>query len=199
VKGNQVTDRYPEPVAVRWLSDDEQAVWRRLLRVHSHLQYRLDQELRAASRLSLSEYEVLVHLSEAGPFGARMSDLADRLLLSRSGLTRRIDAMVRSGLVERGSCPEDGRGAMARLTELGAARLADSAPTHVAGVRRYLIDVLDGELSGLSAGLARIEAALGLPGGDEGCAQDQPGSSPSTTSPPRSIQPLVPPATETAL
>jgi DNA-binding MarR family transcriptional regulator len=188
-------------VAVRWLSDDEQAVWRRLLRVETYLQYRLDQDLRAAHQLTLSEYEVLVHLSEAGPFGARMSDLADRLLLSRSGLTRRIDAMVRSGLVERRSCPEDGRGSMALLTETGAARLAESAPTHVGGVRRYLIDMLDGDLRGLRAGLDRVEAALGLPSAGEECGEEgvQPASSPSTTSPPRSIQPLVPPATETAL
>ena len=144
-----------------WLTDEEQAVWRQLLCVETHLQDRLDQELREAHKLSLAEYGVLVHLSEAGPAGLRMSDLADRLLLSRSGLTRRIDGMVRAGLVERRSCPADGRGSMASLTDDGAARLAEAAPTHVAGVRRYLIDAIGGELGALSAALERIQQALG--------------------------------------
>lgn len=138
-------------------------MWRQLLCVESHLQDRLDQELREAHQLTLAEYGVLVHLSEAGPDGLRMSDLADRLLLSRSGLTRRIDSMVRAGLVERNSCPADGRGAMAVLTADGAARLAEAAPTHVAGVRRYLVNALGGDLSGLEAGLMLIQAALERP------------------------------------
>ncbi|HMC38314.1 MAG TPA: MarR family transcriptional regulator, partial [Acidimicrobiales bacterium] len=105
---------------------------------------------------------------------------ADRLLLSRSGLTRRIDGMVRPGLVERRSCPVDGRGAMAHLTRQGAARLAEAAPTHVAGVRRYLIDTFQGDLGGLSDGLKRIEAELGyseadLPVSDCGQPKDRAG------------------------
>jgi DNA-binding MarR family transcriptional regulator len=170
----------PAPGAVAWLSDSEQAIWRRLLSVESRLQDRLDQELRAGHRLTLAEYGVLVNLSESGPDGLRMSDLAERLLLSRSGLTRRIDAMVRRGLVTRRSCPADGRGSMAQLTDEGAARLEEAAPTHVAGVRRYLIDVLAGSLEALDAGLDRLEGALGQDGpscatacdddgGDEGC------------------------------
>ena len=90
-----------------------------------------------------------------------MSDLADLLALSRSGLTRRIDGLVKAGLVLRHSCPNDGRGTMAQLTDTGAARLAEAAPTHVAGVRRYLIDVLGGDLEGLAEGLRRVEEALG--------------------------------------
>ena len=147
-------------MGVPWLSDDEQVLWRRLLGVQSRLQVRLDEELRQAHGMSLAEYECLVHLSEAGPMGARMSDLADQLLLSRSGLTRRIDAMVRCGLVERRSCPADGRGTYAMLTDLGAKQLAEAAPTHVAGVRRYLIDTFPADRSALSKGLGRIEDAL---------------------------------------
>ena len=143
-----------------WLNEDEQSLWRRLLSVQARLQVRLDEELRQAHDLSLAEYECLVHLSEAGPDGARMSDLADGLLLSRSGLTRRIDGMVRNGWVERRSCPADGRGSYARLTDLGAERLAAAAPTHVAGVRRYLIDTFGADVSGLCRGLGRIEQAL---------------------------------------
>lgn len=156
---------------VDWLSDEEQAVWRRLLAVESRLQDRLDQELRAGHRVTLAEYGVLVHLSEAGPEGLRMSDLAERLLLSRSGLTRRIDSMVRRGLVARRSCPADGRGSMALLTRDGARTLDAAAPTHVAGVRRYLIDVLSGSLAPLIAGLGQIDAALDAagPGPRSGC------------------------------
>lgn len=155
-----------EPVAapsiepeVRWLSEGEQEVWRRLLSVESRLRDRLDAELRVAHGLSLGDYGVLVHLSEGDPEGLRMSDLAERLLLSRSGLTRRVDGLVKGGLVERRACPADGRGSMAKLTEAGAARLRDAAPTHVAGVRRYLIDPL-GDLSGLMAGLEQVSRAL---------------------------------------
>ena len=154
-------------------------MWRQLLCVETHLEERLDLELREGHNLTLAEYGVLVNLSEAGPLGLRMSDLADRLLLSRSGLTRRIDSMVRAGLVERRSCPADGRGSFASLTETGAARLVEAAPTHVAGVRRYLIDALGGDLSALASGLARIQDALGElpecpsdPGGADGAGED---------------------------
>ncbi|MBV9661810.1 MAG: MarR family transcriptional regulator [Acidimicrobiales bacterium] len=144
---------------VRWLDDWEQAVWRHLLSVESCLRERLDGDLRVAHGLSLGDYEVLVQLSEGDPGGLRMSDLAQRLLLSRSGLTRRVDGLVKEGLVERRACPADGRGSMARLTETGATRLRDAAPTHVAGVRRYLIDPL-GDLHELAEGLNRVESAL---------------------------------------
>jgi DNA-binding MarR family transcriptional regulator len=150
--------------AVRWLTESEQMVWRSLLCAEARLNERLDQELRAAHGLSMAEYGVLVHLSEGPADGVRMSDLAERLLLSRSGLTRRVDSMARAGLVTRSSCPADGRGLMAQLTPAGRRRLEEAAPTHVAGVRRYLIDALAGDLDGLAGGLARIEGAL-----DQGC------------------------------
>ncbi|HET9076571.1 MAG TPA: MarR family transcriptional regulator [Acidimicrobiales bacterium] len=150
----------PPRARVRWLTAEEQQVWRRLLSVESRLRDRLDRDLREAHALTLGEYEVLVHLSEAGPTGVRMSDLAELLLLSRSGLTRRIDSLVRAGLVARRSCPVDGRGSMAELTVGGRSRLAEAAPTHVAGVRRYLIDVLGGHIEGLAGGLSRVEEAL---------------------------------------
>lgn len=149
---------------VEWLSETEQAAWRQLLLVQSELRERLDSELRSAHGLSLGDYGVLVHLAEAGPGGLRMSELAERILLSRSGLTRRIDTLTRHGLVARQPCPDDGRGAMALLTPAGAEKLAAAAPTHVAGVRRYLIDVLT-DLDGLRTGLELVQAAL-RKGGD---------------------------------
>lgn len=172
-----------------WLSEREQQVWRRLLSVDGMLQDRLDQELRRAHGLTLGDYGVLVHLSEAEDGSLRMSDLAERLLLSRSGLTRRVDRLVRDGLVARRACPDDGRGSMAELTPAGLELLGAAAPTHVAGVRRYLIDALGG-VEDLDRGLDRVEQALGL--------ERQAGAGPVTTEPPRSIQPLVPPATDSA-
>jgi DNA-binding MarR family transcriptional regulator len=142
-----------------WLTAEEQKVWRHLLAVQSRVLDRLDEELRLSHGLTLGDYGVLVHLSEAGADGLRMSELAVRSLLSRSGLTRRVDALARNGLVERRACPADGRGALAILTPLGAEKLSEAAPTHVAGVRRYLIDVVS-DISALEEELSRISAAL---------------------------------------
>jgi DNA-binding MarR family transcriptional regulator len=152
-----------EPVV--WLTDTEQKVWRQLLNVECRLKERLDQELRTGAGLTLGEYEVLVHLSEASAGALRMSELASRLLLSRSGLTRRVDGLVQEGLVARQPCDDDGRGAMAVLTPAGLSRLERAAPLHVAGVRRYLIEPVSGSagpegLAGLARGLERIERIL---------------------------------------
>lgn len=143
----------------RWLSDEEQLLWRRLLRAESQIHDLLDRDLREAHKLTLGGYAVLVHLADAGPDGLRMSDLADLLVISRSGLTRRVSALVRTGLVARRSCPIDRRGTFAALTPAGRAMLAEAAPTHVEGVRRYLIDPI-GDLSLLESGLARVESVL---------------------------------------
>jgi DNA-binding MarR family transcriptional regulator len=144
---------------MRWLSDDEQAVWRRLLAVECRVREKLDEELRRAHDLTLGDYDVLVQLAEAVGGSLRMSELADRVLLSRSGLTRRLDGLVREGLVARRTCPEDRRGAFADITIAGRRRLEQAAPTHVEGVRHYVIAPA-GDLAGLAAGLLRIEVAL---------------------------------------
>lgn len=144
------------------MNEAEQAVWRRLLAVERRIRERLDHELHESHGLSLGDYDVLVHLSEAPGRSLRMSELAERLLLSRSGLTRRVDGLVRNSWVERKACPDDGRGALAVLTEAGMGLLRTAAPTHVRGVRRYLIDpiTVGGDLGGLDAGLSAIEGAL---------------------------------------
>jgi DNA-binding MarR family transcriptional regulator len=148
-----------------WLSDSEQQVWRRLLSVECRLRDRLDRELQAGAGLTLGEYEVLVHLSEATGDALRMSELAARLVLSRSGLTRRVDGLVRQGYVARRPCRDDGRGALAELTPVGRQVLERAAPQHVAGIRRYLIDPATASggpegLAGLTRGLDGIERAL---------------------------------------
>ena len=92
--------------------------------------------------MSVTDYGVLVELSEQEGGRMRMSELADRLLLSPSGLTRRLDGLVASGLVERHRCPTDRRGAYAVLTSAGTARLETAAPDHVEQVRRHFVDRL---------------------------------------------------------
>ncbi len=186
---------------VAWLDPDEQRTWRGLLAAQARLRARLEDELVRAHGISLGDYAVLVNLSETPGRSMRMAELASRLALSPSGLTRRIDGLVRQAMVARQACPSDGRGSLAVLTDIGLARLADAAATHVAGVRRYLIDPLAGPaLAALAAGIAAVEEALDGGGiaadPDQGPDQRAPG--PVTTSPPRSIQPFVPPATETA-
>jgi len=142
---------------VRWLDPLEMSAWRGLLSAHAHLLARLDAELQASSGMSLADYEVLVHLSEAHSGHMRMSELADALLLSPSGLTRRLDGLVSSGMVERAKCPTDRRGAFAVLTDAGRRRMAEVAPEHLEQVRRNFIDRLDrSQLAALSDALATV-------------------------------------------
>ena len=132
---NQVTSRPFEPA--------ELAAWRGLLRVHSALVRELDAELRAAHGLSLHEYEVLLHLADAPGERLRMSDLANAVLLSQSGLTRLVDRLVRAGSVERTRCEEDRRGHYAALTGAGRERFEAARAVHRAGVRARFLDRLD--------------------------------------------------------
>jgi len=151
-------------VEPHWLDDVELRAWRTLIETHYRLAARLDAELQATQGMSLADYQVLVHLSEAPERSLRMAELADRLLLSPSGVTRRLDGLVKQGHVERRACPEDRRGSLAVLTPLGLARLVAAAPTHVAGVRRYVIDPLDrAQLEGLAAALSAVDSALSEP------------------------------------
>jgi DNA-binding MarR family transcriptional regulator len=147
-------------VNVHWLDQHEDEVWRLLLTVHAELLARLDDELRRDHDLNLADYEVLVALSESS--GAlRMSELADRVMLSPSGLTRRVDRLVKRHFVMRQACPSDGRGSLAALTPLGRDALVQAAPTHVAGVRRYLLaPVTPAGLGPLAAGLRQVCDAL---------------------------------------
>jgi DNA-binding MarR family transcriptional regulator len=114
----------------------------------------LDGELRIEHGLSLGEYEVLALLSEAPDHSLRMTDLAGHLHLSPSGITRRIDGLVRRGLVERKQCPSDRRGSNGVLTAAGWSLLEAAASTHVRGVRTHFVDQLSARQ------LANLEAAL---------------------------------------
>src|SRR4051794_40208911 len=127
------------------LSEAELAVWRGFLRLHAALAKQLDAELEAAHGLPLSSYEVLINLQAAPDQRLRMADLADRSLLSRSGMTRLVDRLERQGLLVRDTCASDARGCFAVLTDAGDALLAKARPTHLDGVRRRFLSRLEAE------------------------------------------------------
>jgi DNA-binding MarR family transcriptional regulator len=150
----------------QWLTEPEMQAWRALIQVTTGVLGALDNELQAEHGLSLGEYEVLVHLSEEPDQSLRMTDLAGRLHLSPSGITRRIDGLQRAGLVERKQCPSDRRGSNAVLTEEGLRVLREAAPTHVRGVRAHFIDQLSSrDIANLASALSSVqldaEAAAG--------------------------------------
>jgi DNA-binding MarR family transcriptional regulator len=126
---------------VLWLDAEQQRTWRAYLVGTTLLMDRLDRDLRVHHDLSLPEYEVLVRLSECEGRRLRMALLADSLSHSRSRVTHTVTRLERAGLVERVSCTSDGRGVEAVLTEQGYALLQAAAPTHVRGVREYLVDL----------------------------------------------------------
>ncbi len=164
-----MAERGPK-TAVPWLSEPEMQCWRALISVTTGVLGALDSELQAEHGLSLGEYEVLVHLSEEPEHSLRMTDLAGRLHLSPSGITRRIDGLERAGLVERRQCPSDRRGSNAVLTDEGMRRLAAAAPTHVRGVRAHFIDQLgEQEIAALATALAsvHVDRAAAAGGCDE--------------------------------
>jgi DNA-binding MarR family transcriptional regulator len=124
---------------LRPLDATELRAWRGLLRAHAMLVKRLDAELESAHGLPLTSYEVLLHLADADGRKMRMCDVAESVLLSRSGLTRLVDRLERDGYVERVSCPDDARGAYARLTDEGRAKLAAASNTHLEGIREHFL------------------------------------------------------------
>jgi DNA-binding MarR family transcriptional regulator len=119
--------------------------WRNFIEAHARVLSRLSRELQDEESLPLTWYDVLVQLSEAEDRSLRMQDLADRVLLSQSGLTRLVDRLQRAGLVERVRCAEDGRGFFARLTPDGLDALRRAYPTHLRGVREWFADALTPE------------------------------------------------------
>jgi DNA-binding MarR family transcriptional regulator len=139
------------------LSPVELGAWRGFLRVHSALVRSLDAELASAHKLPLSSYEVLINLEAAPGRKRRMSELADSVLLSRSGMTRLVDRLEQNGLLERDHCTVDGRGCFAVLTDKGAALLESARPTHLGGVReRFLSQFADDELRMLAGMWDRV-------------------------------------------
>lgn len=113
-----------------------------MLQVHARVTQALDTQMRAEHGLAVSQYEVLMFLADAPDRKLRMSEIADRVLLSRSGLTRLIDRLVQLGYVTRCAAENDGRGAFAELTDTGLEKLRAARRTHREGVRQFFLDRL---------------------------------------------------------
>lgn len=122
------------------LDQEEEAAFRALARAMIILPRVLDADLVREQNLPLSEYLALMHLSEAPDRMLRMSDLAADCNLSLSGMTRIVTRLEAESFVERVTCPQDGRGSNAVLTDLGLSRLQEAYPTHLASVRRHVVD-----------------------------------------------------------
>src|SRR5438132_13683130 len=119
------------------------AAWRAFLQAHARITRRLDEELQAAHGLSLAEYDALLQIAHSPGRRVRMNVLANRVLLSRSGITRLVDRLEAHGSVERMACSTDARGQEAALTPAGLDRLRTAAGTHLDGVRRYFLGRFD--------------------------------------------------------
>lgn len=146
---------------VRWLDDHEQEVWRAYLDVMRLLTDRLQKQVNEDSAMSLGEYDVLVHLSEAPERQLRMSELAALVVHSRSRLTHTVGRMEKRGLVRREPCEQDGRGVLCTLTDEGHAVLTQAAPGHVEAVRNALFDPLTGaDVAALGAAMEKVRAGL---------------------------------------
>ena len=129
----------------RWLDDHQQHSWRALMMGMTLLIERLDDDLRREFSMSLTEYEVLVRLSERPGRAMRMAQLADAMAHSRSRVTHTVARMEAVGYVTRGTTPEDGRGVVATMTEKGYDLLVRAAPCHVESVRRNILDLVPAE------------------------------------------------------
>ncbi len=146
------------------LSSAELTTWRTFLRAHATVTRRLEHELVAEHELPLASYDVLVQLSEAPDRSLRMTELADRVLLSRSGLTRLADRLERDGLILRKACPSDARGTLAVLTDAGLAKLESAWPTHRRGVAEHVTGRLTpDEIAQLGALLGKLVGDGPLP------------------------------------
>ncbi len=140
--GTAATPAAPAGAGASRFDDVRLGAWRSFLRAHARLTRRLDEDLRASHHVSLAEYDALLQLASAPGRRLRMSALAERVLLSRSGITRLVDRLVADGMVERSACATDARGAEAILTRSGLDRLRTASTTHLEGVERYFLDVV---------------------------------------------------------
>ena len=130
--------------------------WDALLRAHATLLRQLETDLENKTGLALADFDVLAQLAIAGG-SLRMTELADRALISRSGMTRRVTRLVHEGLVRRAHADADGRGVVVQLTKSGLNRLTVAAPVHMRGVSDLFLTKLDDqELAVLESALAKV-------------------------------------------
>jgi DNA-binding MarR family transcriptional regulator len=154
-----------EGADVRTLSPQDPRIepWRAFLQAHARVTRRLDEELRAEHDLSLAEYDALLSIAEAPDRRIRMRQLADRVILSKSGVTRLIDRLVLDGLVQRDACLSDARGAVAVLTTAGLDRLRRASRTHLRGIDEHFLAALgDDDLSVIQRSMRAIAQRAGV-------------------------------------
>jgi DNA-binding MarR family transcriptional regulator len=145
---------------VRWLSRDEQRIWRSYLAAVQWVESRTEQQMQADTGIPMAYYEIMVRLSEAPDRSLRMSELSEVSYQSRSRLSHSISRLEEAGWVERRACATDRRGAFAVLTGAGFAALEAAAPGHVTQVRSHLFDRLTPEQAVL---LGQICDAIAAP------------------------------------
>lgn len=145
----------------RWLSPEQQRIWRDWLTASQLLEHTLNSELQESHGLTTSDYEILVRLSENPKRRIRMSELAEQVLISRSRLSHQIDRMEAAGYVTRQVCDDDRRGQFAVLTDAGWKTLVSAAHSHVTSVRNHFVDILtDAEYAALGKAVKKIAAHL---------------------------------------
>src|SRR5689334_13998145 len=157
----------------RWLDDEEMRAWRGLVETYAELQAALEADLVQGFGIDGGDYGVLVNLSEAPDQRLRMCDLAVRLHLSPSGLTRRLDGLVKAGYVARQPSEQDRRVTLAVLTDTGRATLEAAAPVHVAGVRANFVNHLSRtQLRQLGGAFEALQRRRALDAPDEAAATE---------------------------
>ncbi len=139
------------------LSETELRAWQALLHAHQQVTRTLDAELRSEHGISLADYDVLLRLARAPDRTLRMTDLAERVMMSPSGLTRVVDRLVKSGMVRRDRVEEDARVMLARLTDEGRHVLRRAAKSHLRGIREHFTGKLSqAQLRNVASGLEVI-------------------------------------------
>lgn len=134
--------------------------WRLFIQAHAGLLDVLEEELKRERGLSLTWWEVLLFLTRA-PQGLRMTELADSVLLSKSGLTRLVDRMEEAGFIERGVCPSDRRGTIVLITPRGREEFEAARPVHLRGVEQHFLrHLLPEEVAAIESGLGKVLDSL---------------------------------------
>lgn len=149
-------------MATKWLSPQEMDAWLAFIETTGDLMKAIERDL-AEFGLDRGDYQLLAMLSESEDQQMRMCDLADRLRLTRSGLTRRMEGVLKKKLVTRIQSTEDGRVAFAQLTTKGFDLLKTAAPSHLESVRRLMIDLLSpAEIKAFATGFKKISTNLNV-------------------------------------
>ncbi|KOG30825.1 MarR family winged helix-turn-helix transcriptional regulator [Streptomyces resistomycificus] len=158
-------------MTTRWLTPKEQRAWRAYIAATQLLEDAIDRQLQQEAGMPHLYYSILANLSEAPEHRLRMTDLAEKVKITRSRLTYAVTRLEKDGLLRREDCRWDKRGSVAALTDEGMTVLEHTAPGHVETVRAALFDRLTdeqvGQLEEICAGIAQ-----GLQGDDAGSAPE---------------------------